>query len=359
MPIRALWLSMLALATACGGKGGDVCDAYPGVGCIALLVDAPVGIPLTVDQIGLSGDIGFALDDTRNPMPARDTGVSLPVTMALLPGGTFAGNFSIGVVGWLQQTNIGSAIAVGNFTTGQHLRVEVTLAPFGLDGGVPDNGVLADMTLPPDFAHPPTDFSGVDLSGVDFAIANPGPTNDVAEDVVNTWLVGESLTDTLQACNPVTHGTVSLAAETSMVKVGTQAVRIDYGPNTHYYFDAVYPKSRDAGWNLSGRTGLQMWLTAQLPVSYIAWQPVAPELVLCSRAGGYRRMAPTTNHTNRNAEPYVQLQIPLLAGTGWNQTDVGNFDITNVDSIEIHLDPQAAANGMGDIHVWIDGVGFY
>jgi hypothetical protein len=342
---RPVWL-LLAALTGCG-DGGDACDGYASATCVALLVEAPSGQRISVDQVSLTGNLGFVLNDTRTPSKALDPPVLLPVTLPLLPPAGYAGEFGFSVDGLLGGVPVGTGMASGMLTAGKHQRVRVTLEP-------PMSVDFAGLDLwRPDMAR------SFDAAALDFAtIGNIGPSTDVAENVLTTWTIGESLSDAIQPCNPVQHGSVTLVADTSMVKVGTEAVRLDYGPNSHYYFDAVYPATRNAGWNLSTRTGTQFWTTGALPTSYVAWQPGGPELVLCS-ATGYRRYTPMNNHEPRNSDPYVFLQIPIGGSAEWVMTDNGTFDITAVNSLEIHLDPQAAGTGMGTVQVWYDGVSFY
>ncbi len=355
--IGLLLLSSVA-AVGCGAQG-DACDAYPGKSCIALLVQAPFGTQLTVDQLALTANLGYALDGQLNPVSPRDPAVPLPITMALVPSADFNGVFSLRLVGLAAGRSVGRGMVSGSVTPGRHQRLAVTLTPDAVtDAGV-DGGELHDLALASDFSVPDLKMPRDQAIARDLA-ANIGPSSDVAENVLNTWTVAQSASDTIEPCIQATLGTVSLAADTTKVETGTQAVRVDYGPDTHYYFDAAYPKTRDGGWNLTGRTGLEVWTTAQLPASYTAWQPVAPELILCGHGGGYRRLSPTANHEPRNSDPYVQLMIPLAGSAEWVKTDVGGFDISDVDVLEIHLNPQQQTPTTGaQTQVWFDGVRFY
>jgi len=135
----------------------------------------------------------------------------------------------------------------------------------------PDLTTLADLTALPDLTPPP-----------DLAMPNFGPSSDVAEDVVNTWDVGESTNDTPVPCNPMNMGRVTLSAD-RVVKVGAEAVNLAYTASS--YFQAVYPKGFGAHWDLRTRTSLEAWVQAVQPAGYGGWSPGGPTLILCSAGG--------------------------------------------------------------------------
>ena len=101
---------------------------------------------------------------------------------------------------------------------------------------------------------------------VDQAPQCGGPSSDVAE-VHADWAVAESIGDATEPCSDVARGLVSLAAETSptWVRAGSQAMRVSYGPDGAAYFSAHFPASRAAGWDLSTRTGVVLYVSAAQP----------------------------------------------------------------------------------------------
>jgi hypothetical protein len=219
-----------------------------------------------------------------------------------------------------------------------------------LDGGEPGDAPawIADLSSrrPRDLSAPP------DLYPIN------GPTWDVAENVLATWDVGESTNDTIEACNPVKRGKVSLAAETSAVETGAQAVRVNYGPDGSYYFQALYPKTRKAGWDLASRTGIDFWVDAEVPKNYGGWSPPGPTVVLCGANGSYRSLSPVNNHLTTTFSAYQEQRVPLAGDAEWVAVDSGSFSLTHVDSIEFHADPLRGV-GTGVCHFWLDGVRFY
>lgn len=207
---------------------------------------------------------------------------------------------------------------------------------------------------------PPRDFAVIpDLTFFPDLAVNMGPSVDVAEDPAG-WEAGESLDDNIVPCNPMTHGTVKLSGDATRFKVGQRSVRVDYGPDVSSYFQAAYPKTRDGGWDLRARTGVDLFVDGQqptMPAGWGGWSPNAPTIVLCS-AGGYRRLDPQANPLPRAQGTWPELKVPLAGGVGWNVMQSGNFDLSKVNSIEVHTDP--LRNGIpGTCSMWIDGLRFY
>lgn len=178
---------------------------------------------------------------------------------------------------------------------------------------------------------------------------------DYAEDVAATWDVGEATGQTIQACSPMKRGKVALAADSAHRRVGATAARIDYGPNGMNYLQAVYPRTRDGSWDATVQKTADFWIDAQLPGSYMGWDPIGPTLVLCNAAGKYRRLDPDTNRLPREIDSWTRLRVPLAGGDGWKAQDVGGFDPRAVKWVEFHVDPYRN-NGTGTCRLWIDGL---
>src|SRR5207302_1434721 len=92
----------------------------------------------------------------------------------------------------------------------------------------------------------------------DLADTSHGPGADVAENVLTDWDVADAVGDAIEACRPVNRGSIMLVADANMVRAGKQSVRVAYGPDQSYYFEALYPKARNAGWDLSTRAGVAL-----------------------------------------------------------------------------------------------------
>jgi hypothetical protein len=219
--------------------------------------------------------------------------------------------------------------------------------------GVGDAGVARDAAV--------VDLAGRDLAERDLA-ASPDlggrlPIEvDVAEDA-SAWDVGESQDDEIDACDPQRRGKVSLAGDPQHRVLGAASIRVDYGPGASSYFQAVYPRTRDAGWDLSRYAALSLVVAAELPRSYQGFSPPGPTIVLCAK-DGYRRLDPVVNLLPRDGIGWVPLTVPLDGGGAWRVNDDGDFDLGAVDSLEIHADPQRGS-GNGVVRLWVDAVRFY
>lgn len=194
---------------------------------------------------------------------------------------------------------------------------------------------------------------------VDQAPQCGGPAQDAAEDS-SSWAAAEAVGEALEPCSDVTRGLVTLGSETSptWARVGAQAVKVSYGPNGGAYFGAHYPAARDAGWDLSMRSTLAFAVSAAQPSTYGGWNPAGPTVVLCGRDGGYLRLDPISVSLLSTDGGTTPLTVPLGGDGGWNATVVGPFQLSAVDSLEVHLDPIKGA-GTGTCTLWLDDVRFY
>lgn len=186
-----------------------------------------------------------------------------------------------------------------------------------------------------------------------------GPAQDATE-VISSWAATDAVGDAVEPCSNAAVGLSSLAAETAApwVLVGTQSVRVTYGPNGAAYFGAHYPASRDAGWDLTSRSTLNLAVSALQPASYGGWSPAAPTVVLCGRDGGYLRLDPLSATLLPTDGGTSALAVPLAGDGGWTATVVQPFDLTTVDSLEVHIDPSRGL-GTGTCVMWLDDVRFY
>jgi hypothetical protein len=175
--MRLLLLLLLA------GCGSNVCDSYAGQSCIALTVRGRTGATLT--ELRLRALDGFTLTDGRTPVPPRR--FSLPVQLAILPGGRFAGSFVLSVDGLLEGAFAGEDQVHGALTAGQHLSLTATLETPGdsdaaavLDLSVVDGASGEGESLPPfvpascDLAGAPTDGGGLGIFNAQTVPPNSG-----------------------------------------------------------------------------------------------------------------------------------------------------------------------------------------
>jgi hypothetical protein len=212
------------------------------------------------------------------------------------------------------------------------------------------SGAVDDLAKPPDLSQPDLTPKAPDL------LLPFGPSSDVAENVLATWGVGESSSNTPVPCNPMNLGFVTLAADITNVHTGTEAVRVSY-TNVNY-FQAVYPMG-GALWDLSRRTGLDVFIQAVLGSGYAGWSPAGPTLILCGPPGVYREISPTFDQLGATSSAYTELQIPLAGGNGWTAVDTIGFQLSQVTSFELHFDPNCNTCAVSSVTVWIDDAFFY
>jgi hypothetical protein len=283
-------------------------------------------------------------------LPDVVDGDTSEVDVAAIEGGieTLKGN-------GIARIKLGATVALSVVLSGSSSMADGGAGDLPLPG---DGGVVADLARASDGAALPDLATLPDLAvSGDFAGVNTGPSSDVAEDVVNTWTVGESVNDAIAPCNPQQRGNVSVVGDVNHKMVGAQAAQgINNGNN---FFGLAYPKGMNAGWDLSSRTGVEFYVDGQMPVSYVSWTPAAPTVVLCGPNGAYRQLQPMNNILPRNGNGYVKVDLPLVGDGNFIVTDVKGFSLTQVNSIEFHADPMRENGILGPTSLWIDGLKFY
>jgi len=166
----------LAMLMVCGlsACATDVCATYAGKTCISLEVRGASG--LRVDELVLSAE-GFPLD--RAVTAEADHAIkALPVSVAVLPGDGYAGEFRLHLSAFLLSVEIGRASTpTTSVSSGGHVAVVAELGPsMDEDLATPDLGDrdAADGATPLDLA-PPADLA-------------PGPPIDSECDLpANAW----------------------------------------------------------------------------------------------------------------------------------------------------------------------------
>jgi hypothetical protein len=172
--------ALILLVIGCGSS--DPCDAFPNETCLSLEVRGP---GLSVDQIALHATAGFTLTDGRSPKIAGNP-FALPVKLAVVPGGDFAGMVELEVRGLLTGVVVGADQVHATVAAKQHLSIIAELGGSHASdlGGVDFSGIdLArganDLAIP----------AGVDLAGSDLAVATGGFVPETSNEN-NTALMG-------------------------------------------------------------------------------------------------------------------------------------------------------------------------
>lgn len=152
-------------------------------------------------------------------------------------------------------------------------------------------------------------------------LASPARSDDFAEG--NAWQWGTFASD----------GAATLVEdEVGRVVAGQASIRF----TTESGFDTgvIYPAARDAHWDLSAMTLLEFWEYAvnDNPNGFQGPQPV---VVLETPTGKIRYEPREIEMFDRAWHLY---RIPLAGDEFWTRTEIGNPDITDVLSLEIHQD---------------------
>src|SRR5262249_45019722 len=103
---RSFVVSLVALAGCTGAQG---CGDHPGEACIPFEVRALGGAPLQVGQLRLTAD-SFPLVDAPTPLVPLAQPTPLPLVVAVLPGASFAGDFTL----YADAVNRGTVVGQGS-----------------------------------------------------------------------------------------------------------------------------------------------------------------------------------------------------------------------------------------------------
>jgi hypothetical protein len=116
-----------------------------------------------------------------------------------------------------------------------------------------------------------------------------------------------------------------------------------------------YPKSKSAGWDLSGFSELDLWVAADDSAkgNDPGWQETDPHVVIATSDADQFTYVPDLNHLPRNPGTWIKLLVPLSGGGGWTRSQTGSPSLSNVAWIGFSMD----TNGAG-FKVWLDGVTF-
>lgn len=140
--------------------------------------------------------------------------------------------------------------------------------------------------------------------------------------------------------------TTATSDDVTHVKVGQRALRFDTASGLDT--GVKYPRGADAGWDLTGRTHLVMWLYADNP--NFAFQGNQPIVVL-NGPGGSIRYEPQQEVMPNHAWSFQQ--IPLAGDSRWQRTITGAPSLAQIDQLEIHQDTWDAG-----FTIYFDGVEF-
>jgi hypothetical protein len=139
--------------------------------------------------------------------------------------------------------------------------------------------------------------------------------------------------------------------------LGGRCVSFRADPYPGQYVSATYPKSKDAGWNWSGRARLSFWIKAENE-NIPSWQDAGPIVRLLGPQGALE-LKPAGGKNLLNDPPFSEARwlwmpvvIPLAGNETWTAEKRGEFDLGRVDAISLSLDSW----GWQPFTVWVDGL---
>ncbi|WP_420836704.1 InlB B-repeat-containing protein, partial [Calidithermus terrae] len=133
------------------------------------------------------------------------------------------------------------------------------------------------------------------------------------------------------------------------VKAGGQSLKLDTQSGSDVRL--VYPKARNARWDLSGFSHLRVWLYAENP-SPTGFQGHSPWLRLGNGAS-YFEYRPPRDLLNDARGQWLRLEVPLAGDGTWTRTSQGTPTLAQVDYLELHADTWDAG-----FRLWVDGLEF-
>jgi parallel beta-helix repeat protein len=139
--------------------------------------------------------------------------------------------------------------------------------------------------------------------------------------------------------------------------VGRRCLRFTPNPYPGAYATVIYPLSRDAGWDFSGRSLIQFWIKARNP-NLPGWQNAGPVVRLLGRTGQIE-YKPAKDANLLNDPPFSEARwlwmpvtIPLAGDTKWQRTLDREVTLDRIEAISLSFDSW----GGDPFTVWLDGL---
>lgn len=141
--------------------------------------------------------------------------------------------------------------------------------------------------------------------------------------------------------------------------IGKTCLRFTPKPYPGDLVTALYPATKDARWNLSGKTKLVFWIRAQNPNTE-NFQNAGPILRFYG-AKGEIILTPTNDRNLLNDPGYsegrwtwVRREIPLAGDEHWKRETKGDVDLNQINALSFSCD----SYGYEPFTLWLDGLHF-
>jgi parallel beta-helix repeat protein len=156
--------------------------------------------------------------------------------------------------------------------------------------------------------------------------------------------------------NDAGQGRVWFANETPGL-IGKTCLRFRPDPYPGAYASVIYPRTRDAGWNLAGRREIRFWIKTRNP-NLPGFQNAGPVVRLVAR-GGQIAYQPAKAANLLNDPPssearwlWLPVTIPLAGDAQWERAVTGEAALERIDALSLALDSW----GGDPFTVWLDGL---
>ncbi len=158
----------------------------------------------------------------------------------------------------------------------------------------------------------------------------------------------------LWTCGSEGPGCATCCSAREQVQVGQHLVVLNYGFHTEHYL--VFPKFRNARWDLSDREYLEVRVKTQAGTP---WRGPNPVLFLRNRDGGMIRIRPAdrTSLLEKTVGEWSTVRFPLRETDGWERFCWMDGSLKQVDWFEVSF---SGCGGPGGAvrHALVDGVHF-
>ena len=139
--------------------------------------------------------------------------------------------------------------------------------------------------------------------------------------------------------------------------VGGRCLRFTPNPYPGAYATAIFPASRDAGWNFTAKTQIRFWIKGQNP-NLPGYQNAGPIVRLLGRAGQLE-FKPVKDANLLNDPPFSEarwlwmpISIPLAGDAQWQRSAQGEVSLERIEALSLSLDSW----GGDPFTIWLDGL---
>jgi parallel beta-helix repeat protein len=139
--------------------------------------------------------------------------------------------------------------------------------------------------------------------------------------------------------------------------IGKRSLRFEPKPYPGAYATVIFPASKDARWNLSGKKAIRFWVKTLNP-NIPGWQNAGPVVRLLA-VDGQVEYKPAKDANLLNDAPYSEARwtwmpvvIPLAGNAAWTRTQKGTITLDRIDAMSLSLD----SYGYDSFTVWLDGL---